>query len=85
MHDPNMEYRNTWGEERRLIDIATWDDQSVLSEAAKLNSRLKDDELVPRQRLVVERLAELVAFEIKFRGNEIEALEGQFEISRAEV
>ena len=80
MHDPNMEYRNTWGEEIKLRDIVTWDDKMVDSEARKLNDWLRNDKLVLRQRQLVELMLGRVAFEQKARQSEVVSLDSQLQL-----
>lgn len=81
MHDPNMEYRNTWGEEIRIAEIATWDNQTVEDKASELKQWLQDPELSSRQRAVLEQLVGRVAFELDFRQTELVSLENQLELS----
>ena len=84
MHDPNMEFINTWGEDIKLRDIASWDDDKVLAKKRLLQDIKDSQELVPRQQAEVEKFLGRVVFEASMRGLDVEQFEDQFKLEASE-
>ena len=68
-----------YGEEKTIRSITAWKgDDTVIAKGVEYAARLEED-LVPRQREVLNRLFGRVAFEITMRRREAESLEQLYE------